>query len=141
MVKSIGTKLEYMNEAMRSVEKAQQKKNVYVEVSRELINLWLNIISAFRDSALVGLKEDTWNTITNQFTQVLSQLEFASERISRYLSLPKSHTDDFQRLQALLQTESSEQTRPTSYSLPQMLPSKENRDSTVGNRSFGEYTY
>ncbi|KAH6634899.1 hypothetical protein B0J18DRAFT_406496 [Chaetomium sp. MPI-SDFR-AT-0129] len=49
MVKSIGIKLEYMNETMHGMKNMEQKKNVYVEISKELINLWLNIITAFRD--------------------------------------------------------------------------------------------
>jgi hypothetical protein len=128
MVKTIGIKLEYMNETMQSLKNTEQKKNVYVEVSKELVKLWLKIITAFRDSDLTGLKDTTWNIITSQFQTVLSQLEEAADRMTRILSLPlsKYHADDFHRLQALLQEEASGTTKTPGQELPHLLPSSKN---------------
>lgn len=126
MVKTVVNRLAFMNDTISSMTKTEQKKSVYVEVSRELVNLWLNIISAFRNSAATGLEETTWADITAQYTKVLGQLEEATSRITRVLSLAlnKLHLDDFQRVQALLREEASDPAAADqpNFPIPPMTP-------------------
>ena len=128
MVKSIGMKLEFMNETMASTGHIEQKKSVCVEVSKGIVDLWLNIILAFRNSELTGLESSAWAEIMGRFERMIDQLEEASKRISRIVdfAVSKSRADEFERLQSLLSAESAgKSTTPDSFPC-QSLPSAQN---------------
>lgn len=136
MVKSIGTKMEYMNETMDNFENKEQMKNSYVSVSTELVNLWLNIISTFRDTTVGRLKPLKWDEIMSRSNEVLGQLQEATNRINRALTfdVSKSHRDEFDRLQALLRSETATLSHTQATFPCHMLPSPQN------HRFFGRVT-
>jgi hypothetical protein len=138
MVKSIGIKLEYMNECLRDLKNVDQMKKAYVELSTDIVNLWLNVITAFRNCDLFGPNSSTWAEITTNYKAVIEHLEQTTERISRIVKLTdsKAHKDEFERLQAFLKLESGHGTEEKPASAPascHMLPwPKNGRFSAAG---------
>ncbi|KAI1483709.1 hypothetical protein F4774DRAFT_425415 [Daldinia eschscholtzii] len=128
MVKSIGCKLEYMNETMSNFDNKGQKKKVYMDISTDLVNLWLNIILAFRDITLGGPKSLKWEEIMSRFKDVLSLVEEATGNFSRILArnAKEFRIEEFERLQALLQPETVTPTDSQLVFPCHMLPSHQN---------------
>lgn len=121
-----------MNQTMqtlKSLDQQKQNRDIYVEVSKDLATLWLNIITAFRLSDLGGLGDSDWDDNTSHYRAVVSQLQEAGNHMARILSLAQSttHSNDFKRLQTLLLETAPAASAVTKQSIPtRMLPATRN---------------
>ncbi|KAI0888151.1 uncharacterized protein GGS22DRAFT_185531 [Annulohypoxylon maeteangense] len=93
----IGLELKHSNECRNKITDLEGVKSDVVEVNKEVVILWLNIIMMFRNEG-VGheswLGRSSWNTLTTKFNAALKNIAEAVHRMEKVVEMAEKHAQN-----------------------------------------------
>ncbi|KAK1830086.1 hypothetical protein QBC39DRAFT_426826 [Podospora conica] len=131
-LEKIGHKLQVLNECKGVITDFSKVKGETVEVNREIIVLWLNIIMTFRDneasSSETSLNADAWESLTVIYNKAYRNIEEAVKRIERVAEMAERQARAMHDMVVMQHLMMFDESKKDGASLPcNNLPVAENR--------------
>ncbi|KAK6213364.1 putative pfs domain-containing protein [Colletotrichum tabaci] len=120
-LEKIGHKLEVSNDCRDRITDFSKVKGHTVEVNREIVILWLNIIMTFRNEEYgndISLNESAWNSLTSIYNKAYENIEEAIKRIERVAELAALQARNMQQMQIMQRLLSLEEPKQDGATLP-----------------------
>ncbi|CAH0056955.1 unnamed protein product [Clonostachys solani] len=130
-LEKIGHRLRDSNDCNKNINDFMKVKGDTVEVNKEIMTLWINIIMMFRnqDQGLeAGLDEYSWKSLTVLYTSTYRNIEDAVKRIEKVATMAEKNARAIQEMTLFQRLLSLEQSSQDGASLPcNTLPVAENQ--------------